>query len=90
MEIRAKKIVEIICIYYFLFTLQLRVLEYHLPVPEEERDVLLSVILKHLKMLLFFITVRRRQLNFGEINTGKFICVPSTVPGLDKELTISC
>jgi len=61
MKIRSKKIVEIICIYYFLFIMELLVLQY-LPLPEEEiEEVMLSVILKQFKMLLFCVIIRKME-----------------------------
>lgn len=47
MKIKAKKVVEIICIYYFDFILELLVLKYHLPLAQHKTDVMPSVILKH-------------------------------------------
>lgn len=48
MKIQTKKVVEIICIYYFDFILELLLLKYHLPLAQHEtEDVMLSVILKH-------------------------------------------
>lgn len=56
MKTRAKRVAEIICIYWLFFVLELfiiKILQYHLPLPKQEIEDMLPIILSILNWIYF-------------------------------------